>query len=202
MIHKVKDKVWHDHRGNKVPVEYVPDIDRRTEVTVGKIIRKAESLSQKLAEFKAEAYEDCDKLYNEMLKNANIAPSERKGNYTITSFDKSVKIEVNVSDRIDFDENIEFAQMKLQEFIEEKTATVDLDVAELVNNAFKTRRGRLDTKRVLSLFTYKITHPKWVEAIELIKKSITTNSSVRYMDFSVRNDEGRYIPVKLNFSTI
>lgn len=202
MLHKVKDKTWHDHRGNKVPVEYVPDIDRRTEVAVSKIISKAKSLSSKLSDFKIEAYEVCDKLYSEMIKKANIAPSDRKGNYTITSFDKSVKIEVNVSDRIDFDENIEFAQMKLQQFIEEKTAGVDLDVAELVNNAFKTRRGRLDSRRVLSLFTYKITHPVWLEAMELLKNSITTNNSVRYMDFSVKDDEGRYIPVKLNFSTL
>ena len=82
MLHKAKDKVWHDHRGNEVPREYVPDIDRRTEVVLGKVICKAESLSAKLAAFKAEAYEVCDKLYSEMIKKANIAPSDRKGNYT------------------------------------------------------------------------------------------------------------------------
>jgi hypothetical protein len=193
MIHKTTDKVWNDHRGNEVPVEYVPDIDRRTEVVIGKLLRSAESLSKKLAEFK---------MYAEMLKNANIEVGERKGNYTLTSFDKSVKIEINVSDRIEFDDNINFAQEKINEFLAIKTNGADFELTEIVNNAFKTRKGRLDSKRIMGLFSYKIKHKTWLEAMELLKNSITTNSSVRYMDFSVKDENGKYQPVKLNFSSI
>lgn len=202
MLHKVKDKMWHDHRGNQVPVEYVPNLDKKTEVVVSRLIKKAMTLSKKIADFKTEAYADCDKLYAEMLANANIAPSERKGNYTITSFDKSTKFEVNVSERIQFNDNIEFAQLKFAEYKALKLKGADPEVAEIVDRAFKTKKGQLDTKKILDLFSYKITHPIWLEGLELVKKAIYTNSSVRYMDIWVKDDEGQYIPVKLNFSTI
>lgn len=202
MIHKKTNKTWYDHRGNEVPREYVPEFDRKNEVVVGKIHRNAERLSEKLIKFKEEAFKDADRLYAQMLKEANIAPSERKGNYTLTSFDKSVKIEVNVSDRIDFDDNITLAQEKLNEFIKLKTSGADKELAALVNHAFTTRKGRLDKARIFGLMQLNIKNKLWDEAMELIRKSITTNSSVRYMDISVKDKEGKYQPVKLNFASV
>ena len=156
-----------------------------------------------MAEFKALAFADVDKIYGEMLKDANIEPGKRKGNFTLSNFDKSAKIEINISDRIEFDENIEFAQLKINEFLAIKTGNSDPEIVELINNAFKTSKGRLDSKRILSLFSYKITNPLWVEAMELIKKSITTNSSVRYMAFYYKPENGeKYELLNLNFSNL
>lgn len=202
MLHKKTDKVWHDHRGNKVPREYVPVDERNTETQLAKIYNKAEKLSNALADFKSEAFDIADGIYAEMLKNANIDPTDRKGNYSLTSFDKSVKIEVNVSDRIDFDSNITLAQEKLNEFIRMKTDGADQELSMLVNQAFTTKKGRLDKARILGLMQLNIKGQMWNEAMELIRKSITTNSSVRYMEISQKDDEGRYIPVKLNFASI
>ncbi len=202
MIHKRTDKVWHDHRGTNVPREYVPNLDRKRETAVGKIYDKATKLSRRLAAFKSEAFDEADGIYEDMLKEADIDPTERKGNYTLTSFDKSVKVEINVADRIEFDENIEFAQVKFREFIALKTKGADQEISELVNQAFSTRKGKLDTKRVLSLFSYKITHPVWLQGLEFVKKSMSTNSSVRYMEISTKDANGEYKAVKLNFSSL
>lgn len=202
MLQKKTDKVWLDHRGNKVPREYVPDFERQKEGVVSKIYSDATAISKRLAKFKKDAFALVDAQYALMLKNANIELGERKGNFTITSFDKSVKIEINVSDRIEFDENIEFAQEKFREFIALKTQGSDIELAELVNNAFSTRKGKLDTKRVLSLFSYKISHPVWLEGIEFVKRSMSSNSSVRYMEISAKDEMGEYQSVKLNFSSI
>jgi len=201
-IHKRTDKVWHDHRGNKVPREYVPEFDRNNEVSVAQIYNDAARLSTQLEKFKEKAFKIADRQYRIMLKNANIAPSERKGNYTLTSFDKSVKVEVNVSDRIDFDDNIMLAQEKLNEFISAKTEGIDTELNTLINHAFTTRKGRLDKARIFGLMQLNIKNALWDEAMELIRKSITTNSSVRYMDISVKDDEGKYTPVRLNFASI
>lgn len=202
MLQKKSDKLWIDHRGNKVPREYVPDLEKQNEIIVGKVYNNAVAISNKLAAFKKEAFKLVDEQYSKMLKNAKIETGERKGNFTLTSFDKSVKIEINVSDRIEFDENIEFAQEKFREFIALKTQGTDMELAELVNNAFSTRKGKLDTKRVLSLFSYKISHPVWLEGIEFVKRSMSSNSSVRYMEISAKDAMGEYQTVKLNFSSI
>ncbi len=202
MIHKTSEKMWSDHRGNEVPREYVPKEDKDNEKIVATIYKEAEKLSNQLAKFKERAFEITDKQYANILKAAKIDPSDRKGNYSITSFDKSVKIEVNVSDRIDFDDNINLAQIKLNEFIKSKTEGVDADLSVLVNNAFSTRKGRLDKGRIFDLMQLNIKGQLWAEAMELIRKSITTNSSVRYMDISSKDSEGRYVPVRLNFASL
>lgn len=202
MIHKKTDKVWHDHRGNEVPRIYVPVEEVKTELQIAKIYNKAEKLSTALKMYKAEAFEIADAIYGEMLKNANITATDRKGNYSLTSFDKTVKIEVNVSNSISFDSNITLAQEKLNEFIRTKTEGVDQDLSILVNQAFTTRKGRLDKARIFDLMQLNIKGQLWADAMELIRKSITTNSSVRYMEISSKDDEGRYIPVKLNFASL
>jgi len=202
MIFRTTDKIWADHRGNEVPREYVPAFDRHNEQVVARILRDAERISTQLAKFKEQAFAQADKLYKLMLKEANVSESDRKGNFTLTSFDKSVKIEVNVSDRIDFDDNITLAQMKLNEFIKSKTDGTDRELATLVNHAFTTRKGRLDKARVFGLLQLNIKNSVWNEAMELIRKSITTNSSVRYMEIAVKDDAGKYVPVKLNFANI
>lgn len=202
MIQKNTSKTWLDHRGNEVPRDYVPKFDRYNEIQVSKIFNAAIKLNEQIARFKAMSYEIADALYAEMLRNANIAPSDRKGNYTLTSFDKSIRIEVNVNELIEFDENINLAQMKLQEFIENKTKGVDIDIVALINQSFTTRKGRLDKARIFGLFSLNITHPLWQESMELIRKSINRNSTVRYMEISEKDENGRYIPIRLNFATI
>lgn len=202
MIQKPSDKIWIDHKGQEVPREYVDGFDVRKERTVGKLLKKAMKLSKELETFKQMAFDDVDRLYDEMLKKADINPSERKGNFTLYSFDKSVKLTVDVSERIEFDENINFAQEKINQYLAEKTKGADQELAVLVNNAFKTTKGRLDTKRIFSLFTLKITHPLWKDAMELIKKSIQTNSTVRYLSLYKRDKKhfDKYNIINLNFS--
>jgi hypothetical protein len=202
MIQQVKKTVWQNHKGQDVPREYVSAFDRKKEQALGSLLKKAEKINELLTAFKVESFDIGDALYEMMLKEANISGTNRKGNYTLFNFDKSVKLEVNVSDRIEFDENIEFAQLKLNEFIEVKLTGSDSELRELINNAFTTSKGRLDSKRILSLFTLKITHPLWVEAMELIKRSISTNNTVRYLSMWVRDAFGKYEQVNLNFSNL
>lgn len=202
MIQKKSDKLWKNHKGNDVPREYVPAFEISKEAAVAKVFTNAEAISKKLAAFKSLAFSVSDSLYSQMMQAANVSMGDKKGNFTLYNFDKSIKIEVNVSDRIEFGEEINFAQMKLNEFILAKTTGGDSELHELISNAFTTSKGRLDTKRILSLFTYKISHPLWVEAMDLIKKAMQTNSSVRYLTVSTRDENGKYNLLNLNFSNL
>ncbi len=72
----------------------------------------------------------------------------------------------------------------------------------IANRAFKTTKGKLDKSRVFDLFSYEIKHPLWVEAIELIKASITSNHTRRYATIAKRDGDGKYVDVQLNISSI
>lgn len=194
-------KEWINHRGEKVPAAYVPAIDKKRDRVASKYAAKAERISQQLAHFKEEILAECDEIYQEQLEDANVRTG-KKGNYTITSFDKGIKIEVSIQDRIEFDDNINIAQEKINAFLAAKTANIDHDLGEIVRNAFRSRKGQLDNKRVLGLLKYNISHPLWKEAMEYLKKSIDTNTSKRYARIFIRDGEGNYRPVELNFSSL
>lgn len=188
--------------GHKVPTTYVPVLDRKKDTYALRMAKKAQALSDKLLDFKEELLDGADELYLQMLEQAKVQPSSRKGNVTITSFNKDIKIEIHVRDKIDFSDDITIAQEKINEFLELKTKDADTDLSMLVNTAFQTSKGRLDTKRILSLFSIRIKHRLWREAMELIKQSIQRNSTKRYALISKKDKDGEYKVIQLNFASI
>lgn len=194
-------KIWINHEGLTVPAAYVPKIDKKKDRVCSSYLKKAKSINDRLTKFKVDLLNKCDEIYQEMLEDADVKTG-KKGNFTITSFDKGIKIDVSISEKINFDDNINLAQLKINEFLESKTVGIDPALSEIVNHAFTTTKGRLDTKRILSLFSLKIKDKLWLKAMELIRKSITRNVSKRYVRIWERDAEGQYHAIELNFSSI
>lgn len=194
-------KVWKDLKGNEVPAQYVPQLDKERERIALKHIARAEKLKNDLLKFKEEVLNDCDGVYNRMLESNNV-PGNSKGGYSIGTFDREVKIEVSIQERIEFDDLITVAHEKIKQYLAEKMQGVDPDLVALINQAFETRKGRMDVKRIMGLFRLQITHPLWIEAMELIKKSINRNDSKRYIQFLKKDKNGEYNMVNLNFAAL
>jgi hypothetical protein len=192
---------WIDPTGQEIPAQYVPKLDKMRDRTARRILKKAEDLSKRLAAFKEEAITAADAVYDAMLEENKIRKNS-KGGYTITSFDKSIKVEISIQERIEFDDLIQVAQEKINEFLAEKTGGVDEDLRQIINLAFKTSKGQMDVKRVLSLFKLNIHHKKWLEAMEILKKSISRNITKRYMRVWKKDAAGEYKAVELNFSAL
>jgi len=194
-------KQWIDLNGNEVPAQYVPKLDKERERITLKYLAKAKKLSQQLEKLKEDMLNDCDAVYQQMLKDNNV-PAHSKGGYSISTFNRDAKIEVSVQERIEFDDMITVAHEKIKQYIAEKMQGVDTDLQQIINQASETRRGQMDAKRVLGLFRLQINHPLWVEAMELIKKSINRNNSKRYVRVWEKDNQGEYRNVELNFSSI
>ena len=194
-------KQWIDLNGNEVPAQYVPRLDKERERITLKYLAKAKKLSEQLEQFKTDLLNDCDAIYNQMLEENNV-PGNSKGGFSVSTFDRSAKIEISVQERIEFDDLISVAHEKIKQYLEEKTQNVDHDLVQIINQAFETRKGRMDVKRILGLFRLQINHPLWIDAMELIKRSITRNNSKRYARVWEKDDNGEYRNVELNFSAI
>lgn len=196
-------KMWIDHNGNEVPPQYVSRHDKERDRLARKVAAEAEKLSEKLTEFKEQTLAKCDDMYQEMLDNYKVKnKGQGKGNFTITSFDKSVKIEVSVQERVEFDDLIQVAQEKINEYLAGKTGDIDSEIQQIIQLAFQTTKGRMDVKRVLSLFKLNIKHKLWIEAMDILKKSINRNVSRRYVRVWIKDEKGEYRAVELNFSSL
>lgn len=204
MIHKVKDKNWKDETGRSIPVDYISPGNRLKERHAATLLKQAWLINQKLAEFKKTTQKLCAEVYAKMAEELKVKP-DAKGNYTWFSFDRSVKIEVSISDRIEFDDlTITACKEKLDEFLNQSLDSKQEFVKDLVSDAFATSRGKLDAKKVMSILKYrqKITHPLFQDALNLLESSIRRPSSRVYFRIWERQADGSYQLIDLNFSSL
>lgn len=204
MIQKVKDKAWKDETGQDVPVEYVTFGNRLKERHVAVLLKESKAINKRLVAFKKTAEKLANEVFAKMLEEYKAKP-DTKGNYTFFSFDRSVKVEVSVSDRIEFDDiAITACKEKLDEFLKQNLDAKMAFVKELVTDAFSTSRGKLDTKKVMSLLKYrsKIKDTLFEEALNLLESSIRRPSSKTYFRIFERQDDNSYKNIDLNFSNI
>lgn len=205
MIQNNKTEYWHDEQGNRRPRKFISKMEKTQENEIGKILRKAEKLSDQLTKFKSEMIEGCDLIVEMFSKREKIDTENWKGNLTLMSFDRSVKVELNANAKIEFDDlSIKACKGLLDEFLSENIDAKNAFISEIVTDAFSTSRGKLDTKKVLSLLKYesKIPDPKFQEAMRFLKDSVRNVGSRNYYRVSVKDSEGAWKQVKLDFSSI
>lgn len=202
-----KKNTWTDETGLEIPVSRITKAEKTREREAAKIIKSAEKIHGLLANFKKDLADVCHRVWLETLQEAGVETSG-KGNHTWYNFDRSIKIERSVSDRIDFDDAlISAAKEKFDEFLEANTATVDQFIRALIMDAFTTHRGQLDPKRIMNLIKHKSKisakkYPNYHEAVDLIEKSIRRPSSRTYFRVFNRDASGNYRSIDLNFSSI
>lgn len=205
MIQNKKQEHWIDEQGRKCPVKYVSKFDKQKESELGKILKEANFLNARLAALKANItsfVEDTVKNYADKNK---IKMETWKGNLTISSFDGSVKIELNAAARVEFDDlAIKACKGLLDEFLSENIDAKNAFISEIVTDAFSTSRGKLDTKKVLSLLKYesKIQDAKFQEAMRFLKESIRNTGSKNFYRISVKGSDNEFKAVKLDLTSL
>ncbi len=201
---KSSDKLWQDEKGTEIPFSRITKVERLMERKSGKLINEAKKLHNKLSAFKEQIREACYEVYDAfMVEHDN--KKDGKGNFTWYNFDRSIKIEVNINERIEFDDlNITACKDKLDQFLSANVESKDEFIKQLVLDAFETSRGKLDAKKVMSLLRYKskIKVSLFQEAMELLESGIRRPDSKTYFRIWAKNQEGKYQSIDLNFSSI
>ena len=204
MIQKVKDKSWTDESGAAVPVEYVTAGNRLKERSAAQLVKGAKAVNKSLQEFKDLMERLCGEVYKKAMEEYK-AKTDGKGNFTWFNFDRSVKIEVSISERIDFDDlAIKAAKEKLDAFLNENLDSKMEFLKDMVVDVFSTSKGKIDSKKVMQLMKYrsKIHHPLFQEAINILSDGIRKPESKTYFRIWERADDGSYQLIDLNFSAL
>lgn len=201
---KPSDKSWTDEAGNLIPYNRTTPVERLMEKEAAKMARKAVKLNADLSQFKREIRDTSEQVYASFL-NENEGRKPSKGNYTWYNFDRSVKIEISINERIEFDEmTINLCKETLMDFIESNITGSDEFIKSLILAAFETSKGKLDVKKVLSLKTHqsRIKDKRYHEAMKLLDKAIRRPDSRTYYRIWLRNDKGDYNNIDLNISSL
>ena len=202
-----KDQLWHDESGTSVPYNRITALERLKEKHSNKLAKSAQKLQNSLIEFKEEMNAINQEIL-EMVRKENDVKLDGKGNLTWYNFNKTIKVEVNINEAIKFDEiKIEAAKEKLINLIRENISGDDF-IISIVEDAFQTSRGKLDAKKILGLQKHtsriktKSIKEKWEDAMNLINESITRPKSKSYQKVWLKDEEGAYTPIELNFSAL
>lgn len=198
-----KDKFWTDENGTQIPYNRTTKSERLIERHSASLAKKALKINSDLAKFKDEVTSYCQEIAEQVLKELD-SKKEHKGNFTFFNFDRTIKIDVDAKERIEFDDlTIQAAKEKLDSFLEDSVQGETV-VKQLILDAFTKSRGKLDVKKVLSLLKYRdrVNDNRFKDAINLIEKSIRRLQSRTYFRVWIKNDSGEFESVDLNFSSI
>lgn len=190
-------------RGDLVHVSKIKEIDQLRDEVVLALVGMAQEHSKLTSDLKHKVMEDFQAFLDLSAEKYEVAHGGDKGNVQITSFDGNFRITREVADRMEFDERIHAAKALINECMTEWTSSASVEVKALIDLAFATdRRGKINTKRILELRRVNIDHPKWKVAMQAIGDSLAFVESCIYYRFYVRDDQGKYVQIPLDFSVV
>jgi len=205
--HTSKDQFWTDESGIQIPYNRITGSERKKEKNAYSIVKKAQKAAEILKEVKQAITTATEEMLNAEREENNVALTG-KGNYTWYNFDRSIKVQVDVNEAIKFDDiKIASAKEKLIDLIR-NNITGDDFIISIVEDAFQTSRGKLDAKKILSLRKHssRIQSEEikelWEDAMKLIDEATTRPSSKSYHKIWIKNEDGKYDPIELNFSAL
>lgn len=201
------EEFWTDESGVQIPYNRTTKLERLLEKETYGLFNKSLQASEALKKLKTEIAETVDKIV-EAAREENAVKLNGKGNYTFFNFDRSLKFEVSVNELIRFDDlKLESAKEVLLNLVR-SSVTGDDFILGLVEDAFQTSRGKLDTRKILGLKKHtnriktKAIREEWEKAMRLIDEGISRPYSKTYYRVWYKDQDGKYQPVELNFSAI
>jgi hypothetical protein len=181
-----KDQFWLDEKGSQIPFNRINEVERLMERSSAKLLKESLTINKRLSDFKIEVKETCEKIYDAYMKMAKNEDKKSKGNFTWFNFDRSIKIEVSISERIEFDDlGIQVCKGKLNQYIDENVSAKEDFIKQMVTDAFS-----------------KVKNPLFLEAMDHLENSIRRPDSKQYFRVFGKLEDGSYQLIDLNFSSI
>lgn len=192
---------WKDARGNLFAPENVRESDKLADAVVRELHGKARGINAALTEFKQNALDDIRTHLALVVEQYGVKLRGKKGNRVLYSFDGSIKITINIQDRIKFGEELVAAEVLINECMAEWTHDANPNLRTIVEKAFQAdAEGKISVYRVLDLLRLEIDDERWRKAMTAIKDSIRVVDSKEYVRVYERDEDGEYKALPLNIA--
>lgn len=178
-----------DSKGRLVPEHLVRPLDSLMDQTVRKMIAYAQDLSAQISRFRGHSFDDVTAFMATAAEDYGASLGGQKGNVTLTSYDGTQKVQVQVADRLTFGPELQVAKALIDECIAEWSAGARAEIRALVEHAFRPdKEGQVSRDAVLALRRVEIDDDRWRRAMDAITDSIRVVGSKSYIRFYRRTD--------------
>lgn len=200
------EKFWTNKEGKEVHPDLVSIEDKLKSELVEKILKHTDDRMRELAAHKRWVTGHIHEYVEMLREKYELDPMKGspKGNLVLQTYDGLSKVQIAVQTRIEFDEKLTLAKEKVDEYLKEATKNASPEIQTLITKAFEVdKKGEVDSKKVLSLKSYKITDPKWLEAMAIIDDAIEVVGSKSYIRFYKRDSvDAKWKHISLDFASI
>lgn len=179
--------------------------EKRKEEMINTLGGFAMSLQGQMRDLKLEAFKELMTFRQEMLDYGEIRGGERnKGSFQVRN--EKYKIEFSSQVNKCFDERAELAEKKLKEFLATFVKKSNKNAYNIVMALLErnSKTGDFDINLINRLYKMEndFDNPLWKEAIALFKESYSPYGTAQYIKFSVKNSNGGYDAIVLDFAKI
>lgn len=176
-----------DAKGRLVPEGMVKASDKLEDQMVRKIMGYANDLSDQIARFKGHTFDDIAALMELLAEQYNVTKGGKKGNVTLTTFDGTAKVTVQIADRLTFGAELQIARELVDKCISKWAEGANTHIRTLVEHAFQTdKEGKINLEALMSLRRHEIDDDDWKLAMGALTDSIRVAGSKEYVRFYKR----------------
>jgi Protein of unknown function (DUF3164). len=179
--------------GREVPAAYVQPWDKARDKTVLKILANFRAARARL---EALMTKTLARLYTLIASREaeTGAPLADRGNFSASSFDGLVKVEMKQQYRIALDDQARAAKALMLEYATGLVGSLDSGetkdvLMQFIESAFAANNtGTLPVAKIIQLKKLRITAPVWQQAIKLLDDAVISDRGKCYIIVSVRPD--------------
>lgn len=174
-------------KGALVPVELVKPADLLINEQVRKIMGYAANLNAQIARFKQHTLDDVADLMALLLQDYKTRIGGEKGNVSLTSFDGTLQVRLQVQERLTFGPELQAAKANVDAYLTELTEDSGPELRGIVQHAFRTdQAGLVNRAELFRLLRYEIADERWQQAMRAIKDSIRVEGTKEHVRFYQR----------------
>lgn len=194
----------HDAKGNLVPLENIKPKHKLEDETVRKILGFAQDLSAQIARFKGHTFTDLGEFDALLQQDYGVTRGGKKGNRTYQTIDACQKVQVQVSEFIDFGPELQIAKSLIDECLTEWAADSRPEIRAIVTRAFNTdKEGQINRSEIFMLMRLEIGDARWIKAMDALRDAMRITGSKTYLRFYERDrPDAAWRPVSIDLARV
>ena len=194
-----------DSQERLVPIRRVKAADLERDRLVRGLVTQAEELHAALAGFREQAMAEIDAFVERAAREygTSMAGGD-KGNITLGSYDGRQRVQISVTEYLQFDEKLQVARKLIKECLDRWGRTASSKIRTVVREALRVdKQGQVDTKRLLALRKLDMEgDEQWDKAMKALSDSVSVARSKRYVRVQRRTEKGGYETITLSLAAL
>lgn len=178
-----------DAGGRLVPLDLVKPEHKLEDQAVRKIVSYALDLNARISRFRGHTFDDISTFVDLLSERYGGKRGGQKGNLTITTYDGTQKVTIQVQDQLSFGPELQIAKDKVDACITAWSAGASDEIRALVEHAFQVdKEGKINRAALFALRRLEINDEHWREAMAALGDAIRVIGSREYVRIYRRAD--------------